>query len=132
MVVDFGDGPTRLCSGELIAPTQFLTEQPATRSEVANHSLSISTPRLFARFDYVPTHCRTGPRLGFFHFNSVTFRVKNRPFHGHNRYRLDKSTIVTVRGRFNKKLTTAKGTLSLTGRSVRTKAATPAWSDGLP
>jgi hypothetical protein len=25
MVVDFGDGPSRLCSGELIAPTQFLT-----------------------------------------------------------------------------------------------------------
>jgi secreted trypsin-like serine protease len=30
MVVDFGDGPSRLCSGELIAPTQFLTAAHCT------------------------------------------------------------------------------------------------------
>jgi hypothetical protein len=31
MVVDFGDGPQRLCSGELIAPTQFLTAAHCTK-----------------------------------------------------------------------------------------------------
>jgi len=30
MVVDFGGGPSRLCSGELIAPTQFLTAAHCT------------------------------------------------------------------------------------------------------
>ena len=30
MVVDFGAGPQRLCSGELIAPTRFLTARHCT------------------------------------------------------------------------------------------------------
>ncbi len=39
MVVDFGDGPTRLCSGELIAPTQFLTAGHCTSFLVNNPAL---------------------------------------------------------------------------------------------
>ena len=42
MVVDFGAGPQRLCSGELIAPTRFLT---------AGHCTSfLSTTRRFSAF----------------------------------------------------------------------------------
>jgi hypothetical protein len=39
MVVDFGDGPSRLCSGELIAPTQFLTAGHCTSFLVNNPAL---------------------------------------------------------------------------------------------
>jgi hypothetical protein len=39
MVVDFGDGPQRLCSGELIAPTQFLTAGHCTSFLVNNPAL---------------------------------------------------------------------------------------------
>ena len=39
MVVDFGAGPQRLCSGELIAPTQFLTAGHCTFFLVNNPSI---------------------------------------------------------------------------------------------
>jgi hypothetical protein len=39
MVVDFGTGPQRLCSGELIAPTQFLTAGHCTSFLVNSPSL---------------------------------------------------------------------------------------------
>ena len=38
MVVNFGSGPTRLCSGELIAPTQFLTAGHCTAFLVGDPS----------------------------------------------------------------------------------------------
>ena len=38
MVVNFGSGPTRLCSGELIAPTQFLTAGHCTAFLVSDPS----------------------------------------------------------------------------------------------
>ena len=41
MVVDFGGGPSRLCSGELIAPTQFLTAAHCTAFLVNNPSLLV-------------------------------------------------------------------------------------------
>lgn len=41
MVVDFGDGPDRLCSGELIAPTQFLTAGHCTDFLVSDPSLLV-------------------------------------------------------------------------------------------
>jgi hypothetical protein len=37
MVVDFGSGPERLCSGELIAPTQFLTAAHCTARFLLNN-----------------------------------------------------------------------------------------------
>jgi hypothetical protein len=65
-------------------------------------------------FDLVPTHCSAGPRLQFFHFNSVTFRVsKMGLFHGHNRP--GNPTTVVVAGEFNNKRSHATGTLRLTG-----------------
>ena len=39
MVVDFGAGPRRLCSGELIAPTRFLTAGHCTSFLVNNPAL---------------------------------------------------------------------------------------------
>src|SRR5438034_8838727 len=39
MVVDFGAGPQRLCSGELIAPTRFLTAGHCTSFLVNNPAL---------------------------------------------------------------------------------------------
>jgi hypothetical protein len=39
MVVDFGSGPQRLCSGELIAPTRFLTAAHCTSFLVNNPAL---------------------------------------------------------------------------------------------
>jgi hypothetical protein len=44
MVVDFGAGPQRLCSGELIAPTQFLT---------AAHCLAFLVGNTFVKLDGV-------------------------------------------------------------------------------
>src|SRR2546426_9167504 len=41
MVVDFGDGPQRLCSGELIAPTQFLTAAHCTAFLINNSSVHL-------------------------------------------------------------------------------------------
>jgi hypothetical protein len=41
MVVDFGAGPQRLCSGELIAPTQFLTAAHCTAFFVGNPNIHI-------------------------------------------------------------------------------------------
>src|SRR5213596_3608905 len=41
MVVDFGAGPQRLCSGELIAPTQFLTAAHCTAFLVNNPSVTL-------------------------------------------------------------------------------------------
>jgi hypothetical protein len=41
MVVDFGSGPQRLCSGELIAPTQFLTAAHCTAFLVNNPSVHL-------------------------------------------------------------------------------------------
>jgi hypothetical protein len=37
IVVDFGSGPERFCSGELIAPTQFLTAGHCMAFLVNNH-----------------------------------------------------------------------------------------------
>jgi hypothetical protein len=41
MVVDFGDGPQRLCSGELIAPTQFVTAAHCTAFFVGNPDIHV-------------------------------------------------------------------------------------------
>jgi hypothetical protein len=41
MVVDFGSGPQRLCSGELIAPTRFLTAAHCTAFFINNSSIHI-------------------------------------------------------------------------------------------
>src|SRR3954465_10087428 len=46
MVVDFGAGPQRLCSGELIAPTRFLTAAHCTDFLVNNPALLVNTPAL--------------------------------------------------------------------------------------
>ena len=95
-------GTVKVMSGSTNGTMEFITKTSGGHLVVARF-----------RFDYVPTHCRTGPRLQFFHFNSATFRVKNRRFHGHTRFG-NPSTVV-VAGRFNKKLTNATGALSLIG-----------------
>jgi len=95
------DGKVRVVTGSAPATVNFNTKTSGGHQVVYRFD-----------FDHVPMHCQR-PWLGFFHFQSATFRIKNGRFQGHTKF--GNPAKVFIAGRFNKERTRATGTLSMVG-----------------